>query len=67
MAWGITMISYFCRQPGGGADFRDGAMDGERLKDTVGPGRRFPFSPPQPENASATCNGKNTILLYSTW
>jgi hypothetical protein len=64
MAWGIAMISDTCRQPGDGSGFRDSSVDWARLKETVGPGRRFPFSLPRTENAGATRKSKNTILLY---
>ena len=52
MVRGIAMITDICRQPGDGAGFRVNVVDTDRLKDCVGPGRRFPFGLPLTDNAN---------------
>jgi hypothetical protein len=41
------------------------AVDKERLKDMVGPGRRFPFGLPKPDNANYLSYPKRNAGVYA--
>ena len=62
MARDIATTTDICRQPGDGTRFRAHAVDKQRVKDSAGPGRRFPFGLPRTDNA----NYLSTQRFHST-